>query len=112
MAAQAAEEKEDKQKAAVAAAACERDKMIRRAGNKKGYVQSRKRRPKECRWQGAPLSWREKRNAEKKVEMDKVETNVVRKTGRKGKRQMGLKGRGRGGIRGIVCAEDGKKNSQ
>lgn len=89
MAARAAEEKEEKEEAAVAAVAGETEKMIRRAGNMEGYVKSRKRRPKECRWQGAPPSWREKRNAEKKVEMKKVETNEVRKTGRKVKRRMG-----------------------
>ena len=89
MAARAAEEKEEKKKVAVAAAAGQPEKIIRRAGNMEGYVKSRKRRPKECRWQGAPPSWREKRDAEKKAEMNKMGTNGMRKKGRKGKRRMG-----------------------
>lgn len=90
MAARAAEEKEKKiadaadQVAEVARQAGEREKMVRRAGNLKGYVKSRERRPEECRWQGAPPSWRKKRDAEKEVEKKGVETKGVRRRGRKG----------------------------
>lgn len=89
MAARAAEENEKKtaavfhQAAEVAHQAGEREKMIRRAGNLHGYVKSRGRRPEECRWQGAPPSWRKKRDAEKEAEKKGVKTNGVRKSGRK-----------------------------
>lgn len=85
MAARAAEEKEkniaaaDDRAAEMARQAGEREKMIRRAGNLKGYVKSRERRPEECRWQGPPPSWRKKRDAEKETEK-----KGVRRRGRKG----------------------------
>lgn len=88
MAARAAEEKEKKitvaadRAAEVARQAGEREKMIRRAGNLKGYVKSRGRRPEECRWQGPPPSWRKKRDAEKEAEKKGLEKKRVRRRGR------------------------------
>lgn len=87
MASRAAEEEEKEKKIAAAAdraaevarQAGKREKMIRRAGNLKGYVKSRERRPEECRWQGVPPSWRKKRDAEKEAEK-----KGVRRRGRKG----------------------------
>lgn len=86
MAARAAEEKERETGAAeVARQAGEKEKMIRRAGNLKGYVKSRGRRPEECRWQGIPPIWKQKMDAAKEAEKKEVETNRVRKSGRKRK---------------------------